>query len=326
MKYTTMNVRESLKDTFQVLKHSEVDGVPGVLRIQGKNPGPTLGITVCTHGNEPAGLAIAQHLLETIDIAQTLEKGVLFIVLNNIEATEKYFNATSVEEIRKARYCDINMNRLPKDVLQRSGDERSEVKRAQELYPIWKQFDFGLDVHSTLETSTPMIISRGNRLHSELIRGFPIPTILTNIDLHQIGSPAFAFYGGKNSSNPVCAIEAGQHEEKESLDRAATCAIALLQNLGMLSGKPTASPLDYEEYEIAGSIVFPDLGYDFVRQLKHNEFIKEGEILAESTDGKEPIRMPFDGHLIMPSSRRGQEKDISEEASFLSRPVRKPSI
>ena len=311
-----------LKAIFEMFENSAVEGVSGVRCIASDVPGPVLGITACTHGNEPTGLAIFAHLLSAIGIEQTLERGTLFLVLNNVEASRRYLGASSREEIRKSRYCDVNMNRLSRDVLERKDDSRYEVRRVQELYPIWKQFEYGLDVHSTLEASDPMLISKQGNLRSHLVRGFPIPTLITDIDTHQLGLPAFALYGGAHSSSSVFGIEAGQHEEVATFERASLCATALLKNLGMLPGEPVVSVASYDEYQIAGSIMFPDMSYDFVRLFNHKEFVPEGDVLAESAQRRPPILMPFDGHLIMPSSRRGESKDISEEMSFLSCPMR----
>lgn len=305
----------------EYMRNAEVGGIRGVLKIESGKPGPILGVTASTHGNEPTGLAIIDHLLNTVEIGKNLLQGTLFLVLNNIEASRRYFDATTEEEVRKARYCDVNMNRLPDDVLERKDDSRYEIRRAQELYPIWKQFEYGLDVHSTLETSEPMIITMGDSIYPKLMRGFSIPMLLTGMGIHQLGKPACAFYGAHASSS-VFGIEAGQHEEEETFTRAAVCATALLQNLGMLPGTPHQSLASYQEYQLSGSIIFPDISYDFVRVFEHKEYIQGGEILAESTKGLEPIRMPYNGHLIMPSIRRGIEKDVTEEASFLSKPVR----
>jgi predicted deacylase len=315
----------SLRNTFGRFKEASLDGVSGVKRIDSGKPGPVLGITACTHGNEPSGLAIFEYLLKEINIEKELVCGTLYLVVNNIQATEKFFSATNEEEVRNSRYCDVNMNRLPKNTLHLVNDVRYEVKRAQDLYPIWEQFEYGLDVHSTLEPTDPVIISRGGEFHPELARGFPIETLISNIDQVQIGSPTFAFYGGLGSNTQVFAIEAGQHTDPKSFDRAAACASAFLQNLGMLPGTPNQSISEYREYLIDGSIIFPDLSYDFVKDFKHLDSIKKKDLLARNPGGIE-IRASFDGHLIMPTSRRGDKKYPNEEASFLSRPAKKRRI
>ncbi|OGG81032.1 hypothetical protein A3H77_00355 [Candidatus Kaiserbacteria bacterium RIFCSPLOWO2_02_FULL_56_11] len=291
------------------------------MRVDSRRPGSVLGISACTHGNEPSGLAVFEFLLKEKHIEKELLCGSLYLVVNNIRATEKFFSAVNEEEIRKSRYCDVNMNRLPKDTLELENDARYEVVRARKVYPIWERFTVGLDVHSTLDPSEPMIISRGGGFHPELVRGFPIQTLISNIDKIQLGAPAFAFYGGLESNTQVFAIEAGQHTDPESFGRAVACATALLQNLGMLSGTSAERRVDYREYHINDSIIFPNSSFDFVKSFKSYDEIRKGELLARNANGEE-IHAPFDGHLIMPTSRRGDKKDISEEVAFLSRPVK----
>lgn len=316
-KMTTTQFRE----TFSRFKISVVDGVPGVICIKSNTPGPVLGITACTHGNESSGLAIFEYLLKEKNIEKELKCGTLYLVVNNIQAAEKFFNATSEEQIRKARYCDVNMNRLPKETLQLSSDARYELVRARELYPIWKRFEFALDVHSTLEPSDPTIVSRGGEFHSNLVRGFPIKKLISNIDKIQIGAPAFAFYGGLKSETRVFAIEAGQHSDPGSFERAKGCAVSLLKNLGMLHGTPEIKVVEYEEYKIVDSVIFPDKSFDFIKSFNTFDEIHKGDLLARNTNG-EMVRAPFDGHLILPSSLRGEEKYILEEATFISLPMK----
>lgn len=312
-----------LEDILKVFKESVLDGVPGVMRIEAETPGPVLGITACTHGNEPPGLAIFARLLNELGIATALKCGTLYLVLNNIAAAEDFFAATTSEKISRARYRDVNMNRLPRNVLDLATDDRYEVRRSRELYPIWKRFTVGLDIHSTIVPTDPMLISRGGRfeLIERLIRGFSIDVLISNIDQIQLGIPAFALYGNARHDVPVFAIEAGQHTETGTFKRAAQCSVALLQNLGMLSGIPEATVTDYREYLVDGSVIFPDHSFDFVADFQTYDAISENELLARNPDGAE-IRAPFGGHLLFPTKERGKSKDVSEEVAFLSRPMK----
>lgn len=318
-----MYTLDELKTTAELMKNSSEGITNGVIRIDSPNPGPVLGITACTHGNEPAGLSVVKYLLEEQDIANTLQRGTLYLVLNNIQATDDFFAATTDEAIRKARFVNINMNRLPSNTLEDDADMTLyEVRRSRELFPVWKQFTVGLDIHSTTIPTDPMIISRGGNFDiiKNLIHGFPIEVLISNIDRIQLNVPAFAMYGEINNEIPVFAIEAGQHTEEVTFERAVACSLALLQNLEMLPGIPKKSDKGYQEYLVDASIVFPDLSYDFVSDFKSYELVHEGELLAKNPNGDE-LRMPFTGHLLMPTAKRGNAKDISEEVSFITRPV-----
>lgn len=318
MSVPTMEKMEAVLCEF---KESKCDGVSGVMRIDGPKPGPVLGITACTHGNEPSGLAIFHHLLNDLRIKETLECGTLYLVVNNIEAAEAFFAATTPDERTIARFKEVNMNRLPIDVMS-SGETKYELIRARELLPIWRRFEYGIDIHSTTADTSPILISRGNNFDriAGLIRGFPIEVLLSNIDAVQMGAPAFAFYGA-DADVPVFAIEAGQHAKSETLERAKICAISLLQNLAMYPGIPDTADIAYREYEIVGSIVFRDKSFDFVEPFASFCEISRGDLLARNLDGEE-VRAPFDGHLVLPSPLRGQKKIISDEVSFISLPMK----
>lgn len=317
----TLEKSHTLFPIFNRFKEAQREGISGVVRIESGKPGPVLGITACTHGNEPSGLAIFGYLLNEKNIEKELKCGTLYLVVNNIRATERFFGATSESEIQKSRYCDVNMNRLPKEALDLMNDARYEIARVRELYPLWKRFEFGLDVHSTLDPSEPMIISKGGEFHSDLVRGFPIRKLISNIDKVQIGIPAFALYGGLGSKAKTFAVEAGQHTDPDSFTRAATCAISLLENLDMLPRTQESTVVEYDEYHIDDSIIFPDISFDFIKDFKSYDEIHKGDLLAQNTKG-EGIRAPLDGHLIFPTSRRGANKDISEEVAFISLPMK----
>ncbi len=313
-----------LKPTLEIMKAHTHDSVSGVLKIDSGIPGPVLGITACTHGNEPSGLAIIDFLLGEFDLESKLQSGTLFLVVNNIEAAEKFFAADTKEKVEKARYVDVNMNRLPRSTLELTEDTRSEILRSIELRPIWRQFTVALDIHSTTGDLDPMIISRGKDFDrvKDLVRGFPIKVLISNIDEIQKDVPAISFYGPENGSIPAFAIEAGQHIQTASFERACACAIATLQNLNMVSGVPEIEIHEYEEYVIVDSIFFDDMSWDFVEK----EFkglapkIVAGQLLAKNKTGKE-MRSAIDGHLILPSNRRDEKKDITEENSFVSLPM-----
>jgi len=303
----------------------EVEGVPYVLRIESGKPGATLGITAQTHGNEPSGLAAIQYLLEDFGVREKLVAGILYLVVNNVDATHRYLTATTEEQKRLARQIDINMNRLPEDLESITNDTRSEIQRALQLLPVWRKFNVGLDIHSTLQKSPPMIMNVGKELPRNLIRGFPIKIICSNVDrVHPGIAPACHFYGAAGADIPILGIEAGQHETAEAFENARRCVLSLLQNLGMVKGNPETTVNEYEEYVVEDAIIFPDRSFELTDLLckPFDPFqpIRKGDVLALSDDGKRAFLAPFDGHAVFHSQRRPD--DIREQALFLSRPVR----
>lgn len=311
-----------LLETLNFMKGSFYRGVQGVYCIDSGLSGPVLGITACTHGNEPSGLAVIHHLLIKLGESSRLLKGKLLLVLNNIEATERYLSAETETDERLARYVDVNMNRLPDNVLTLSADTRSEIRRTRELQPVWEEFTHGLDIHSTLMEMPAMIISRSDGLPDQLLRGIPIETVLLNIENVQIGKPAFAFYGAPNAATDVFAIEAGSHKEPTSFVCAIETATVLLQNLGMIDGSTRRSARTYKEYFIQESILFPDMSFRIPSpdEVKDFDLVPKGTVLGTSSDGKDPILAPFDTHPIM-MTNPVSKGSLLEEAIFLSLPV-----
>lgn len=321
--YKTSSLDE-LAEEFLLIKNSFFLGIPGVVLFDSGIPGPCLGVTIQTHGNEPSGLAALRHFRKE-NLVRNLLKGSVMFVLNNIEASERYFETFKISDPDKqdkmklkARFCDVNMNRLPADTLRLLGDSRSEIVRAQKLEPIWKQFDLGLDIHTMRNTTDPMVIALGD-VKSDLYRGFPVDNIIRNIENIQTGKPASAFYG-EHGVTPVFGIEAGLHEEASSFELAVICVLTLLQNIGMLTSEPEVAKKIYKEYLINGSIFFPNGSYELSKEFKGYEQVEEGQLIAEG-DG-DPIRVQFAGHIIFGPLGRKPTAPLTDEVLFLSAPVK----
>ena len=305
-------MKSILQKTFNTFKRSSYNGVEGIIYIDSGKKGPCLGITVCTHGNEPSGLVVLDYILREV----SLKKGSIFLIVNNMKATEQYLKSRSQSGKQKARFCDINMNRLPKNVMRLHGDKRYEIRRAQDLYPTWKKFSHAVDIHSTSSDLVPMIIGRNGLFKKALFKGVPIKTIISNIDTIQVGVPAFSFYGTKKSS--VFAVESGLHESEKSFKRAIETVRALLINLQMIDGTVMAKIKVYKEYEIFDSVFFPDLSYKIEDQVKDFKLIKRGSIIA-SNPTKDYIKASQDTYPIMISPQPKTNKELREEMMFLSR-------
>lgn len=284
----------ALSSHFIFIKESFYKGVSGVWKIESGKPGPILGVTLHTHGNEPSGLAVLAHFRKKFSLEQHLKNGVVIFILNNIRATERFLTTDDTNNKKASRFIDVNMNRLPINVMDcSSNDSRYEIRRVQELENIWKEFTVGLDIHSTTQESDGMIINIG-AVHSQMIRGFPITNIITNIENIQIGKPAVFFYG--NDSIPVMGIEAGSHESLQAFNKAIMCTESLLKNLNMIEGETKANNCKYNEYFVDGSLIFPDTSYSLLRPFANYEQFIAGEKIA--SNGINDIFAPFTGHSI----------------------------
>jgi len=298
--------RSSWEPVLRRLAENRHEGVEGCFEIAGLGPGPTLGITVLTHGNEPSGLAAAGAVLDLADAGWRPASGRIILVVNNLSAADLYTRAETDDERLKARFIDLDMNRLPKDL---SGSAY-EVERARQLLPVWSQFDVGFDIHSVGQESAPMIVE-GYGDSTDLTRSFPVEVVLRGIAEVQIGAPAFAFYGARSSGaetepSPSCVtfeIETGWHESPAAFDLAVDCTLNLLRALDMLEGRAGIGASPKVVYEVCGSLLVPNEHYRLTQMFPTFHPCRRGEILAVGPGpGRRghgaALAAPMDGHII----------------------------
>lgn len=304
-----------LKAAFDELTGSSVDGVAGVWVVHSKNPGPVVGVTVLTHGNEPSGLAAYHYFRHVYQLERRLQQSSVYFVLSNPEAAKRYFEAVATADEsakRRARFVDINMNRLPDDPFDGNNDQYYEIQRARALQGIWARFQYALDIHSTDQLTRPMVIKLA-RSDMDMISRFPISTVISNIDAVQSGKPACYFYGGQKSQ--VYGIEVGDHEAKRSLQRAITCVRTFLTLLGLIPANRLPEIRDQIEYQVFDSVWFPNASYELIRPLREFEMIQEGQLLA--TGNGQPIMASTDCcALMVPTGKK--PTSINEEILFLA--------
>lgn len=274
-----------LQKIFAQLSKKKFQGIKGVHVFDSGVRGPTVGITVQTHGNEPVGLAVYPFLEKLLLGSNGLKSGRVFLVLNNIRASRNYLKAASKGDragCEKARFVDVNMNRLNKRQLANKDCRLYEIRRAKELMPVWRQFEYGIDIHSTSLKSNPMIIAV-KKSNLDLVKKFPFRDILTNIDDVQVGVPACALYGNKSSS--IFGLEAGQHNEKESFRRAVLSVEILLSSLDMIDVKQSGVGTKKRIFKIFDAFIPKNNSYKMVKTFRTFQKIKKGELIAEGKGG-----------------------------------------
>lgn len=311
------NIASKIEDAFSFFKSSHYRGVPGVFCIEGAEPGPIVGITFCTHGNEPSGLAAAYDFVNYVKrYGDTTGK--IILSLNNIAAAKKFFVAKTPDDKFCSRYIDIDMNRLPSEILELTNDKRSEVVRAKELSPIWKEFEYALDIHSTTLKTVPFIINLNRTLPKNLIRGIPINRIISNIDTIQHNHPVAHFYGSKQKPAYSIGIECGSHDDQESFFCAAEALFMFLNNTGVIQRDSSAIVTEYMEYRIVQAIRFPNLSYRLERLFGNFEVIEKNQVLARGNG--HDITAQHAGHAFFAS--RAEGKNTHDEMLFLSKPAK----
>jgi predicted deacylase len=309
--------RTMVRATFDRMAGSAWHGVPGVAVIEGAADGPTIAITACTHGNEPAGLAAIGAVLEHADAGWRPPRGRVVLCVNNLDAARAWFDAADDAGRLAARFQDTDMNRLPRDVLETGGAGR-EAARVRALAPVWQRFDATLDIHTTQLPSAPMIVA-GQGDHAPHTAGMPIGIVISNIAAIQIGVPAFALYAGTTFE-----IEAGSHDDPEAWALAAACAERFLANAGMLDLPEAATPPRLD-YAVCGALRLPDPSYELVRVFPTFHAVRAGEVLATGAApggaGLGPqLCAPMDGHVIFaPAATR--PPSYVNETLFFTRPA-----
>ena len=328
---------EKQKRVFEDLIKNSYKGIPGVTYVQGNTRSASFAVLmIFTHGNEPGGLAAASALLDDHDVRDRLTGNVM-ITVNNIEAGSKYFLAKTAEEKSACRGVDMNMNRIPEDILDRKSgsNEPYEIRRLLQLMPLLRDASLGLDIHSLGQPGNPMIIdTKGKKLVlDELSDSMDVETRITNIIAHMKGYSVGCLVGGlkkgagikhENLTHevPAIALEVGPHEEPTAMDFARKLTLSTLLGAGYLDGERTENTTTQRTYQTIDSFKFPSMAYQFVRP--HNEFgfIRKGEVIAKG-DGDD-IVAEQDCHTLFGIAPTGlkltNEAHLPDERMFLALP------
>lgn len=265
---------------------------PGVLQLQGPEPGPHVAILAHTHGNEPAGLAALAGLLKEQALARSLKRGQVSLVVNNLAAALRYYaEAEGQTQTATWRFVDQDLNRMPAELR----GESYEIQRLVRLKLLFQSFSHVLDLHTTSADCAPMLITAPGSA------GLTFPEVEIHLDgiLECLqGQPVIAL--AEHAAGYV--VECGGHLQPASWRRAQTVAWAFLQQLGLLEGEPIAQKLPIlESYQVYRAVVFPDPSYTLPRILRSFEFLPVGTVLAEGAGP--PLIVDRDSWVVMPPPR-----------------------
>jgi predicted deacylase len=307
----------ALRHAFAALAACRDAGPAGTMIQDSGRPGPTVGITMMTHGNEPAGLAAWDMLTRQAPLS--LLKGRVVWVLNNLKAAEHYFALPFEAPFpakQRTRAFERNMNRLPRNLAACAPGEAYEIDRSLALLPVWQGFDVGLDIHTTSQSEPPMLCVTA-ATDPALYCGFPAEDVILGFDKAARDAVVLNYFGRPGAASQSFSIEAGGHEDAASRQVAATAVRILLGNLGMTAPIETR-PVARRLYRLSGGVFFPAPDYAMVEIFPNFAPIRAGQLLAQ---GPGPdLVAPHDGHVLM-CPKSGRLSDIREEAVFLSAPV-----
>lgn len=189
-------------------------------------------ITINTHGDEINGFTIPEGVDSLIANPRAKEEG--------------------------KRYIESDLNRSFN-----GKSDTFEEKMAQELIPILQNYDFVIDIHSTITGNTDAVISTHNTAKEQEAAHYAhagnyiyIPTLQNSLIHHAING---------------LALELGLKTEKERYQKAINNLVSFLQ------GKKSQKTTNQKRWKCLGTEEKPE-GY--TTHLKNYENVSKGQIIA----------------------------------------------
>jgi len=280
-------------------------------RYGGEFEGPTVICIGSLHGNEPAGITALERVFDQLTKQSPVFRGELIGVAGNLKALGKGI-----------RYIEEDLNRIWKphiiDELLMAGNQQqarsAEESERSELIQVFAQVCqkknsavYFLDLHTTSAQGSPFITISDTLRNRAFTENFPVPRILgieEQLDstlLNYINEWGFITIG----------FEAGQHDEKSSVDNSIAALWIMLAQAGCIN--PEEIP-DYQSSYLElkkasmDNVGFYEVCYrhdieneaGFLMEPGYLNFqdIRKGEVLARNSDGE--IMSPENGKIFMP--------------------------
>lgn len=287
-------------------------GVDYVHRFDSGKAGPTVVVNGLMHGNEFCGMSAITRLLEH-DVRPKI--GTMILSLSNVEA----YGAFDPDDPGATRFMDEDMNRVWTDdrLAGREGPETREVVRARELWPIFREADHLLDLHTTLLGELPFWVLPQVARGSDLATAVTVPAArlqLTGggmIGVPLLDAGPFADPTGKATA---LVAECGQHWAPEAQDVAFACALRFLTHFGMVDAEQASALEPKVEagpkglFRVTHDLFAETADWHYPRVYTGLDRVESGEILA--MDGEKPVHAPEGGcwvALARPSPKQGGE-------------------
>ena len=286
-------------------------------RYSGEEHGPLLIVFGGMHGNEPAGVKALKLMFKMLEVEPITNprfkyKGRILGLRGNLRALrdqqrfivkdlKRQFTPENIERIATANAADLDSeDREVKELISIVNDEIKYYRPQKLVF---------LDIHTTtafggifaIATDNPESIRIAVELHAPVITG--MMEGLQGTSLHHFNEANYGY-----QAVPV-VFEAGQHDEKLSVNR----AIAAITNCMRTIGSVLAEDVEnrHDELLIEYSKNLPKVarlvhvhrihrGDDFVMNpgYKNFQFIKKGEALAMDKSGA--IHAVANGRILMP--------------------------
>ena len=251
-----------------------------IVKLTGKNPGPTLAILGGVHGNEKAGVLTIEWARENLQI----NSGTVYLVVANAEAV-----ASSVRQINK------NMNRC---FLAGNAGTAYEDGRARELMQLLDGCDALLDLHaSSSDKSTPFIICEPPSF--AIAKLFGVPLISTGWDAIEPG--ATDGYMFRQNKVGICVECYGKAELETGVALAKECILRFLAYFGVIDYDYQPPSQEPRLFCAQAAIKKQTDDFSFARTFVDFETLVPGELIA--TDGGQKYFAQPGDVLLFPDAK-----------------------
>ena len=276
-----------------------------IAKVEGKHKGPTVVFFAGLHGNEPAGVFALEQVFKTINKDEA--KGTIYAITGNLKALET-----------GRRFMHKDLNRLwtsealtlldENTVLQTEDAEQYEIyELIKEIFSNSPSPYFFIDIHTTSSSTLPFITINDALINRKFSQNFPLPTVL-GIEEYLEG-PLLSYLN--KLGHVSLGFEAGQHDDKQSIQNAEAFINLTLEAAGSISGSMQQNNDGYyktleknakyinEVYEV---IYLHRINKASAFQMKPGfesfQPVKKGTLLA--TDKSGTIKSPKHSNLFMP--------------------------
>jgi succinylglutamate desuccinylase len=284
----------------------------------GARKGPLLLVISALHGNEPAGVGAFQQVLSALVHAQSCHDDFEFygkIVgwIGNYAAYQggQRFLERDLNRVWTSDYVE-NALRSPRETLNAEGLETAELFEAirAECDTYGPDDLVFLDLHTTSAEGGIFSIPTDEQGSLQLARALGAPAIMGLQKSIEGTLLKFAAEGGFSALKPRCvAFEAGQHENPQSVHRAAAAIVRCLRTLGCISEEmlesweersplplwPHSPPVLQLRYVHA---IAPEDEFRMRPGYANFQPVHAGEHLADDVHG--PVLSPEKGLILMP--------------------------
>lgn len=308
----------------------ELERVLGERRAEA--PGPTLIVVGGVHGNEPAGLAAAERVLDACDGAAPLVRGRFIALRGNLAA----LRVEAPEPWLRPRYIQRDLNRTFVDSPAEDDPEIVEQRERAELVSAIESIAgeasgpcVVVDLHTVSSDSPPFIAVEDSLAARRFALRFPLPKIL-GVEEELRG--LLMDYATNRLGCVAMVVESGRHDDPRSVDVHEAAVRLALGVLGLCApGTPTtrgqrpedvlrgaASGRDRDVYDLRNRTPITSTDFEMHPDAEAFMPVRSGRTLVAVERGAGLVA-PRTGLLFMPN--RQPAPRVGDDGFFVIRRV-----